>query len=390
MFVLPARGNMKVGLSQVEGRCTSINTPKHQQCTGCPPMFKGKLCASTTRYNDETKAACGCGNSDPVPRDWWTLTQFTAALNAKNLDPQHPLLGWCPQGCGECYKLCSTGGSIPGYLVKADICRVFKITNRCGDGFGQYPMWCSNNLSHAECQADPVRCQQMHSTNHYGYPAHFDLQDFHLQVSKGLEWDNVEVTFEPVSCTEWNGPDWNCHCSAMKNTTIEGHGQDREYTSNSSQWPALMRRPSLQSTSSLPSGSHGRNNSTSGAKCAKEWQQCGGKDFRGPTCCQTGCYCTDLRKTHGQNPYFTHQCVRSPVMMYDVSSDKDVSVGNGVWVGGCWLRTVACMGPAALLMTVVGLVLVSRRLGLTFLSSATAEIEESMGPQRLNSYSRLL
>jgi hypothetical protein len=59
---------------------------------------------------------------------------------------------------------------------------------------------------------DPARCAQEGSTNQFGYPAHFDLQDAHLQVSQGLGWDNVEVTFEPVPCSRWEGPGWNCSC----------------------------------------------------------------------------------------------------------------------------------------------------------------------------------
>merc|ERR1719217_253088 len=77
-------------------RCASPNEPIDSRCTGCPPTYNGKLCASTTRYNDQTKGSCGCGPSDPVPADWWTMTQFTAALNCKNLDPVHPDLSWCP------------------------------------------------------------------------------------------------------------------------------------------------------------------------------------------------------------------------------------------------------------------------------------------------------
>jgi len=388
---------MEAGPSQVEGRCASVHTPKQQRCTGCPPMLNGKLCASTTRYNDQTKAACGCGDSDPVPKDWWTLTKFTAALDCKNLDPQHPLLGWCPRGCGGCYKLCSTGGSMHGHLPKAGVCRVFKITNRCGDGFRQYPMWCSNNLSYAECRADPVLCQQMHSTNHYGYPAHFDLQDFHLQVSTGLDWDNVEVTFEPVSCSEWNGPDWNCHCSAIDslshNTTDAGHGRD--HTPSPSKKPASTPRPSSRPTTKpLPPAGHGSSNVTSRANCAKEWEQCGGKDFHGPTCCQSGCYCTDLRKTHGYNPYFTHQCVPSHwagcsqsvaadggssslVVMYDALTDQRGSVGNGVVGFSQWPGMMAGMGLAVLVMMIVtlGSVSVFRQLRHTP-SSATEDLGE--------------
>merc|ERR1719367_369593 len=69
-----------------------------------------------------------------------------------------------------------------------------------------------------ECVDDPARCRNMKSTNWYGYPAHFDLQDFHYQISEGLGWLNGEVTFEPVPCSRWEGPSWDCFCR-------EGAGQ---------------------------------------------------------------------------------------------------------------------------------------------------------------------
>lgn len=202
----------------LQGRCLSKFEPKEAYCSGCPPMHDGKLCASTTRYNDMTKGACGCGEGDPVPATWWTLTKFTAALNCKNLDPEKPLLSWCPRGCGGCFKLCSTGGTTSGKAgtTKAGVCRVFRVTNRCGDGYKEYPEWCSNELTYKECQLDPGHCKKLGSTNKYGYPAHFDLQDYHLQVSDGLGWDNAEVTFEPVSCSVWHGGTRKCNNCQMQ------------------------------------------------------------------------------------------------------------------------------------------------------------------------------
>ena len=38
----------------------------NQKCTGHPLMYNGKKCASTTRYADYHKGACGCG---PVDND---------------------------------------------------------------------------------------------------------------------------------------------------------------------------------------------------------------------------------------------------------------------------------------------------------------------------------
>jgi len=46
-----------------------------------------------------TKGSCGCGAETP-PVSFWTKYKFTAALNAKNLDPINPLLSWCPSNCG--------------------------------------------------------------------------------------------------------------------------------------------------------------------------------------------------------------------------------------------------------------------------------------------------
>jgi len=143
------------------------------------------------------------------------MTQYTAALNCMNLDPTNPEKSWCPQHCGGCYKLCSTGGTTQGTSTSAGTCRVFKITNRCGDGYHQAPNWCSQEMTWWDCQKNPNQCQQQSkSTNWFGYPAHFDLMDMNGQIRQGLHWDNVEVTFEPVSCSDWQGPTWDCQCKA--------------------------------------------------------------------------------------------------------------------------------------------------------------------------------
>merc|ERR1719433_1639022 len=84
-------------------------------------------------------------------------------------------------------------------------------------------------------------------------------------------------------------------------------------------------------------------NPPGGANCAKEWDQCGGRDFRGPTCCQRGCYCSDLRKTHGDNPYYTHQCIpdhyagcshseniSSPIVVRNDAMAEEIGIGIGV------------------------------------------------------------
>lgn len=203
-------------------RCNSPRVPEDSKCKGCPPMYKGKLCSSTTRYNNQNLGACGCGNqyrSDAaagitrtLPLDYWTLTSFTAALNCKNLDPDDPSLAWCPTKCGSCYELCSTGGltqSAHGNdRPSPGVCKVFKVVDRCGDGYDNPgPNWCSQQITWQQCLSDPSGCKKAGNTNWFGYPIHFDLQDSNHQILAGLGWDNIEVTFEPVSCEKWVAPD---------------------------------------------------------------------------------------------------------------------------------------------------------------------------------------
>jgi len=205
-----AGGNLSASFA-TSARCDSTERPLQSKCTGCPPMFNGKPCASTTWYEDKTKGSCGCGvkGKTMVEDDYWTLTSYTAALNTLNLDPQQPGLTWCPSGCGQCYEICTTGGAV-NTLDKANPagqCQVFKITNRCSDGWSEdRPDWCSQKISAEECRQFPEKCMQPRSTNIFGYSAHFDLQDAHRQVQHGLGWDNPEVTFELVSCDKWDGP----------------------------------------------------------------------------------------------------------------------------------------------------------------------------------------
>ena len=60
-----------VSLAWAESACNHESKPLDSRCTGCPPKFNGKVCASTTRYNDLTKGACGCG-TEPNPKTFWT------------------------------------------------------------------------------------------------------------------------------------------------------------------------------------------------------------------------------------------------------------------------------------------------------------------------------
>eukprot|EP00931_Biecheleriopsis_adriatica_P074983 TRINITY_DN48948_c0_g1_i1.p1 TRINITY_DN48948_c0_g1~~TRINITY_DN48948_c0_g1_i1.p1 ORF type:complete len:293 (-),score=38.77 TRINITY_DN48948_c0_g1_i1:134-973(-) len=207
------------------GRCNSDRIPLQSKCSGCPPTFDGKPCASTSRYFDLTKAACGCSEPpayhEHPPETWWPFVNFTAAFNCANNNPADPSSSWCPSSCGQCYRLCSTGGTINNNQnAEPGTCRVFRITNNCADGYPHkegkpQEDWCSQNIPFAACQDNPAMCQEKGNTNMFGYPAHFDLMDRHGQVSTGLGWDNPEVTFELVNCDlHFEGPAWNCQCES--------------------------------------------------------------------------------------------------------------------------------------------------------------------------------
>lgn len=131
-------------------------------------------------------------------------TKFTG------LDPSNPDLSWCPANCGQCYRLCSTGGTTTsGKPAAPGKCIVVQVENRCGDGYHQpgEAQWCRQEMSWWECKNSPSACSAMNATNDYGYPAHFDLQDANLQITN-MGWDNPEVTFEQVSCSQGDFGNW--------------------------------------------------------------------------------------------------------------------------------------------------------------------------------------
>jgi hypothetical protein len=76
-------------------------------------------------------------------------------------------------------------------------------------------------MSPWDCVSNPSKCAVIKSTNNYGYPAHFDLQDANLQISRGLGWDNVEVTYEQVSCSQGSFGNWQQSCQCAQKLVAE-------------------------------------------------------------------------------------------------------------------------------------------------------------------------
>ena len=52
------------------------------------------------------------------------------------MDPDDPTNSWCTTNCGQCYRLCTTGGTHNGVPSTPGECVVIQLENRCGDGYG--------------------------------------------------------------------------------------------------------------------------------------------------------------------------------------------------------------------------------------------------------------
>ena len=101
-------------------------------------------CASTTRYSDTSKGACGCGVGQGVGVAYsWQYQIMAAATNT-------PLFGegsWCGSGCGKCYALTPTGGSIDGQgTAPANLkTRIVMVTSFCHPQYNT--QWCPSQIN---------------------------------------------------------------------------------------------------------------------------------------------------------------------------------------------------------------------------------------------------
>lgn len=136
--------------------------------------------ATTTRYYDGAKGACGCG-TDSSLFSWQEGISdgvYTAAGSQALFGADGST--WCGSGCGTCYKLTSTGDaacSSCGTGGAAGESITVMVTNLCPYNGNQ--RWCPN----------------AGSTNDYGYSYHFDIM-----TKTEIFGDNVVVDFEEVAC----------------------------------------------------------------------------------------------------------------------------------------------------------------------------------------------
>ncbi|XP_013381297.1 endoglucanase [Lingula anatina] len=186
-----------------------------QKCSGSPRKFRNKPCASTTRYTDKTKGACGCGTGTGSGTGFsWNLNGFTTAPNEAFYNDESPGPLWCGRKCGRCFRLTPTGGFVPGQggPPPNDKPVVVMVTNVCPRQGNM--QWCGQTPGGG--------------TNQYGYATHFDIEDLGGQLRR-IGWNNPEVTWEEADCAqahrqngETPGPDQykQCQCHKYSNITI--------------------------------------------------------------------------------------------------------------------------------------------------------------------------
>jgi len=217
-------------------------------CTGYPKMYNGKPCASTTRYWDGQKGACGCGTSDTNPFSWqWTKP--TAAASA-------PIFGsgtWCGSGCGKCFKLTPTaiGASAEGTGAPALDSLVVKVSNLCP--YAGNEAWCAYDV------------------NSFGYDAHFDLMDHNMAgLVSSMGWNNPEVTYEEVDCAANGYVDWNCQCASASpsSSSATAAPTTKAATSAPTTAKAATAAPTSKAATSAPTTAKAATSAPTNAKAA--------------------------------------------------------------------------------------------------------------------------
>merc|ERR1711872_665306 len=203
---LKMKGILVISFILIASVCDVLGRMK---CTGNPRRYRGKPCASTTRYHDGYQGACGCGSGSGAGRGYpWNINGYTLALNEARFGAS-----WCGRACGRCVKVTTTGGHVPwmGRPTREGQVKYFMITNLCPANGNE--QWCKGN------------------TNTYGYEAHFDFADGARQISS-LGWDNSEVTYEYVDCATAHAGDpktpgprqWRqCECSYEGSSNSTNH-----------------------------------------------------------------------------------------------------------------------------------------------------------------------
>ena len=231
-----------LGLTMADSFCPKApsETRYNSKCQGCPPKYNGTLCASSTHFGSDdrhigTGSACECTYSNKINGI------YTTAVNKKMLEPLDQRSERCESNCGLCFKLCPTGGcpqNNPNPNPRTMKCIDVMVIDQCND-----PGWCGQEMSPWECVENPKKCEtEVRNTNKYGYPAHFDLHDYHGQVRRGLGWENIELTFEEIECPSSHKEAMmeHCYCNKFaKFPKFEKVTWSKEYLSKNKNKPDL-------------------------------------------------------------------------------------------------------------------------------------------------------
>ena len=190
-------------------RWCSSKKPEGSKCQGCPPMFDGKPCASTTRYNGRKWGDGSCACRDP-----WTKSKYTAAANAVFMNPLRKrvtaasAVDFCQENCGQCYRICTTGGSHTNSPNVANVCIVIQLENTCPPAGNAA---CRQTMSPEHCADHPTNCTS--GAGEFGYPAHFDLQNADNQGVDSVNQKTLPVLLPSLLPSSFFEKDtcMNCH-----------------------------------------------------------------------------------------------------------------------------------------------------------------------------------
>ncbi|KAJ5488533.1 Endoglucanase-5 [Penicillium diatomitis] len=239
--------------------------------------------ATTTRYYDGQKGACGCGSGSGLFS--WQLGIGNGVYTAAGSQALYDTAGanWCGAGCGKCYKLTSTGappctdcgtGGVAGKSI------IVMVTNLCPYNGNQ--QWCPNPGA----------------TNQYGYSYHFDIM-----AQNEIFGDNVVVDFEPIACPGQATTDWqSCGCYGQTETDttpvgLESGGGGSGGSSQSS--TTTLQQSTTTRTTLTPTTTSGSGSGSSGG-AQSVYGQCGGSGWTGPTNCASGSTCKAQNQWYSQ------------------------------------------------------------------------------------------
>ncbi|BFZ54077.1 hypothetical protein PYCC9005_001108 [Savitreella phatthalungensis] len=143
--------------------------------------------ATTTRYFDHQKGACGCGGPGEIMAEWQKgyaeKMVYTAAGSPALFGPGT----WLGPGCGFCYELtakAAVDGGSQGKGAATGTKITVMVTNLC-----------PTNGNEQWCPTPPAK-------NKYGMSAHFDIMLQDPQVGS-IPWDNPIVDYKLIQCPDY-------------------------------------------------------------------------------------------------------------------------------------------------------------------------------------------